>query len=57
MAVSAEQDSKLEGGGAPVGAIVEARGVEKPYGVTLLTTLLPARRASRVYPAEALHYQ
>ena len=27
------------------------------YGVALLTTLLPARRASRVYPAEALHYQ
>ncbi len=27
------------------------------YGVAMLTTLLPARRASRVYPAEALHYQ
>ena len=27
------------------------------YGVAMLTTLAPARRASRVYPAEALHYQ
>ncbi len=27
------------------------------YVVALLTTLLPARRASRVYPAEALRYQ
>jgi putative ABC transport system permease protein len=27
------------------------------YGVALVTTLAPARRASRVYPAEALHYQ
>jgi ABC-type lipoprotein release transport system permease subunit len=25
--------------------------------VALATTYLPARRASRVYPAEALHYQ
>ena len=27
------------------------------YSVAMLTTLAPARRASRVYPAEALHYQ
>jgi ABC-type lipoprotein release transport system permease subunit len=27
------------------------------YGVAMLTTLAPARRASRVYPAEALRYQ
>ena len=27
------------------------------YGVAMATTLAPARRASRVYPAEALHYQ
>jgi putative ABC transport system permease protein len=27
------------------------------YGVALLTTLVPAARASRVYPAEALRYQ
>ena len=27
------------------------------YGVAMLTTLVPARRASRVYPAEALRYQ
>ena len=27
------------------------------YGVTMLTTLAPARRASRVYPSEALRYQ
>jgi putative ABC transport system permease protein len=27
------------------------------YGVAMATTLLPARRASRVYPAEALRYQ
>jgi ABC-type lipoprotein release transport system permease subunit len=27
------------------------------YGVALLTTLAPAVRASRVYPAEALRYQ
>ena len=27
------------------------------YGVAMLTTLRPARRASRVYPAEALRYQ
>ncbi len=27
------------------------------YGVAMLTTLAPARRASHVYPAEALHYQ
>lgn len=27
------------------------------YVVALATTLAPARRASRVYPAEALHYQ
>jgi putative ABC transport system permease protein len=27
------------------------------YAVALLTTLAPARRASRVYPAEALRYQ
>jgi putative ABC transport system permease protein len=27
------------------------------YGASLLTTFLPARRASRVYPAEALRYE
>jgi ABC-type lipoprotein release transport system permease subunit len=27
------------------------------YGVAMLTTLAPARRASRVYPSEALRYQ
>lgn len=27
------------------------------YAVAMLTTLLPARRASRVFPAEALRYQ
>jgi ABC-type lipoprotein release transport system permease subunit len=27
------------------------------YAVALLTTLAPAVRASRVYPAEALRYQ
>jgi putative ABC transport system permease protein len=27
------------------------------YVIALLTTLAPARRAARIYPAEALHYQ
>ena len=27
------------------------------YGMTLLTTLLPAWQAGRVYPAEALRYE
>jgi putative ABC transport system permease protein len=27
------------------------------YGASLLTTFLPARQASRVYPAEALRYE
>jgi putative ABC transport system permease protein len=27
------------------------------YAASLLTTYLPARRASRVYPAEALRYE
>jgi putative ABC transport system permease protein len=27
------------------------------YGAALLTSLIPARRASRIYPAEALRYQ
>jgi ABC-type lipoprotein release transport system permease subunit len=27
------------------------------YGVALATTLAPARRGSRVYPAEALRYE
>ena len=27
------------------------------YAVAMLTTLVPARRASRVFPAQALRYQ
>ena len=27
------------------------------YGVAMATTLAPARRGSRVYPAEALRYE
>jgi ABC-type lipoprotein release transport system permease subunit len=27
------------------------------YAASLLTTYMPARRASRVYPAEALRYE
>ena len=27
------------------------------YGASLLTTYLPARQASRIYPAEALRYE
>lgn len=32
-------------------------GLVVGYAASLLTTFLPARQASKVYPAEALHYE
>jgi putative ABC transport system permease protein len=39
----------------PWGALVLV--VVVGYAASLLTTFLPARRASKVYPAEALRYE